>query len=285
MKAFVRCCSFFLFNRFTVGMPVSYVKVGNPPRRVAVQRDDRSSEQGLLFLPGFNSRMASIKGDAIADWACTHHCSCTRFDYSGHGESEGKLEDGTISRWLEESVSVFSKHTQGKQILVGSSMGGYLALLLWKHFLQTSPEEAARIQGLILIAPAWDMTKELLWNNFTEDIQNQIRDSGVYHRPSTYGDGPYPITRNLINDGKKHLLFADNWRFPKQRPPIRILHGIQDHDVPHTHSNRLIRSLEEGNTQLRLVDDGDHRLSRPQDLEYLRAFLSDIVCHDTKLTK
>lgn len=274
----------FITNRstdFTAAMSsIRYINVGTPSRRIAVARDDRSSEHGVLFLPGFNSKMASNKGNAISDWARTHNCSCTLFDYSGHGESEGNLRDGTISRWLEESLCIFSDQTQGKQILVGSSMGGYLALLLWKRLLQISPTEAARIQGLILIAPAWDMTEELLWNNFSEEIQNQIERSGIYHRPSAYGDGPYPISRNLIQDGRKHLLFADGWRFPERRPPIRILHGLRDEDVPHTHSIQLIGLLEERNTQLQLVQDGDHRLSRPQDLDLLREFLDATLYSD-----
>lgn len=267
-------------NDLAAAVPVRYIRVGSPSRRIAVVRDNRPSEHGVLFLPGFHSKMASNKGRAIADWARTRNCSCTLFDYSGHGESEGNLQDGTISRWLEESTSVFSEETQGTQILVGSSMGGYLALLLWKQLLETSPDEVARIQGLILIAPAWDMTEELLWNSFSEEIQNQIWRSGMYNRPSAYGDGPYPISRNLIEDGRKRLLFADGWLFPERRPPIRIIHGIRDDDVPHTHSSRLIGLLNNTNTQLHLVQDGDHRLSRPQDLELLRALLDAVLCSD-----
>ena len=264
-----------------VAMPIRYnIRVGSPSRRIAVVREDRFSEHSVLFLPGFNSKMTSNKGNAIADWARMRNCSCTLFDYSGHGESGGKLQDGTISQWLEESMCVFSEHTQGRPILVGSSMGGYLALLLWKQLLKSSPDEAARIQGLILIAPAWDMTEELLWNSFSEDIQNEILRSGVYNRPSAYGDGPYPISRNLIEDGRKHLLFADGWCFQERHPPIQIIHGGRDEDVPHTHSSRLTHLLHNGNTHLHIVQDGDHRLSRPQDLEILRALLDATLCTD-----
>lgn len=252
--------------------------VGNPARSIAVAREGRSSEIGVLFLPGFHSKMASNKGNAIADWARTCNCSCTRFDYSGHGASDGDIQEGTISRWLEESMSVFSEQTQGKQILVGSSMGGYLALLLWKQLLKESPHEATRIHALILIAPAWDMTEKLLWNTFSKEIHNQIWSSGVYNRPSAYGDGAYPISRQLIEDGRKHLLFADGWQFPEQGPSILILHGVLDDDVLHTHSSQLVELLHNVNTRLQLVQDGDHRLSRPQDLVLLRAMLDAALC-------
>ncbi|GAX10087.1 hypothetical protein FisN_2Lh357 [Fistulifera solaris] len=267
-------------NDCAATMPIHYMTVGDPSRRIAVAREDRSSEVGVLFLPGFHSKMASNKGNAIANWARTRNCSCTLFDYSGSGASGGDIQEGTISRWLEESMCVFSEQTQERQILVGSSMGGYLALLLWKQVLKEYPQEATRIHALILIAPAWDMTEKLLWNRFSQGIQNQIWSSGVYNRPSAYGDGPYPITRQLIENGRKHLLFADGWQFPEQRPPIFILHGIRDEDVPHTHSIQLTELLHDGNTRLQLVEDGDHRLSRPEDLELLCAILDAALSSD-----
>jgi pimeloyl-ACP methyl ester carboxylesterase len=272
-------------NDCAAKMPIRYMTVGDPSRRIAVARDDRSSEIGVMFLPGFHSKMTSNKGNSISDWARTRNCSCTLFDYSGHGASEGNIQEGTISRWLEESMHVFSEQTKGKQILVGSSMGGYLALLLWKHQLKKSAQEATRIHALILIAPAWDLTEKLLWNNFSPQIQKQIWSSGVYYRPSAYGDGPYPITRQFIEDGQKHMLFADGWQFPKPSPPIRIVHGVRDEDVPHTHSSQLIDLLDNMNTKLQLVEDGDHRLSRPQDLVLLCAILDAALSSDPADTR
>src|SRR5262249_10499970 len=155
---------------------------------------------------------------------------------SGHGQSEGRFEDGTVTRWLEETRAVFEMLTQGPQILIGSSMGGYMALLLLRTLLREAPDEADRIRALVLIAPAWDIS-ELIWSNLRAAAKREIETTGVYLRPSRYGDGPYPITRVFLEDGRKHLIGAEPLDPGR---PVHILHGLQDPDVPWEHTLDLV---------------------------------------------
>ncbi len=155
---------------------------------------------GLLWLSGFMSDMASTKATAVEKWAAAHGHGSTLFDYSGVGLSGGRFIDGTIGRWLEEAAAIFLKITTGPQVVIGSSMGGHIALLLLRKLLREAPEQAERIKGLVLIAPAWDMTEELMWKKFPADVRRAIIDDGKYLRPSAY-DQPYTITRQLIEDG------------------------------------------------------------------------------------
>jgi pimeloyl-ACP methyl ester carboxylesterase len=199
--------------------------------------------------------------------------SCLRFDYSGHGCSEGDLQAGSISRWLEEAEAVFSELSRGPQLLVGSSMGGYIALLLLRALLARSASAAARIKALVLIAPAWDMS-ELIWTKLPTSAQRAIAETGLYLRPSAYGDGPYPITRTFIEDGRGHLIGAQ--AFDPGRP-VHILHGLQDPDVPWEHTLDLAAHLSGDWTRVAAVADGDHRLSRPQDLALLLNIVADLA--------
>jgi pimeloyl-ACP methyl ester carboxylesterase len=162
-----------------------FLDVGVPPahRRVAYLRQSGAAEgeAGLVWLCGLKSEMTSAKATAVATWAEERRKSCLRFDYSGHGQSEGAFEAGTVSRWLEETRSVFARLTDGPQVLVGSSMGGYLALLLLRALIAEQPEQAARIRALVLIAPAWDMT-DLMWRNFSSSARRDIEEKGVFLR-------------------------------------------------------------------------------------------------------
>jgi pimeloyl-ACP methyl ester carboxylesterase len=173
-----------------------FVEVGaaNASRRIAVRiREGRSP--GLFWLGGFKSDMLGTKAVALDAWAAEHQRAFIRFDYSGHGESGGDFVDGNIGRWLEESLAVFGRFCEGPQVVIGSSMGGWMALLLARE-LARHPSSRASLAGLVLIAPAPDFTEELMWKGFSPDIRSQIETSGVWLRPSEYGD-PYPITRNL----------------------------------------------------------------------------------------
>lgn len=220
---------------------------------------------GLFWLSGFMSDMASTKATAVAEWAAERGLASTRFDYSGHGLSGGPFTDGTIGRWLEEAYSVFTRVTAGPQVIIGSSMGGHIALLLLRKLLREQPSEARRIKGFVLIAPAWDMTEELMWKRFGEEARRAIVERGIYEQPSAYGS-PYPITRGLIEDGRKHLLAREP--FDSGRP-IVILQGLQDPDVPAAHTRELTEFLTGGRVKLIEIADGEHRLSRPQDLSLL----------------
>jgi pimeloyl-ACP methyl ester carboxylesterase len=237
---------------------------GDAERRIAYLSEAGSSP-GVMWLSGFCSEMTSTKASALASWAKQQGLASLRFDYSGHGRSGGRLQDGSISRWLEEAEAVFIQLSRGPQVLVGSSMGGYLALLLLRALLARSAAEAARIRALVLIAPAWDMT-ELMWTNLPASARQAIEETGVFLRPSRYGDGPYPITRGLIEDGRQHLI--GNAAFDPGRP-LHILHGLQDPDVPWEHTLDLVAHLSGDWVRVSAIPDGEHRLSRPQDLSLL----------------
>src|ERR1700685_2118407 len=165
-------------------------------RRIAV-RARAGGSPGLFWLGGFKSDMQGTKAVALDAWAAEQKRACTRFDYSGHGESGGSFADGTIGRWLEESVAVFRQFCRGPQVVIGSSMGGWMALLLAREIAKHAGGDA-QLAGLVLIAPAPDFTEELMWKGFSPEIRAQIETTGVWLRPSPYGDGtPYPITRAL----------------------------------------------------------------------------------------
>ena len=254
-----------------------FISVGEGPasRRIAMLTQSGGADRpGLVWLPGFKSDMISTKATALAAYASEHGLACTRFDYSGHGQSGGRFEDGTISRWLEEAYSVVTRSTNGPQILVGSSMGGYIALLVLRRLIAEGPEAARRISALLLIAPAWDMTERLMWAGFSAATRKAITEQGVYRRPSAYGDGDYPITRALIEDGRRHLI--GDTPFDPGRP-VHILHGLQDPDVPWEHTLDLVAHLDGDWTRVEAVPDGEHRLSRPEDIARLFAMLDGLV--------
>jgi pimeloyl-ACP methyl ester carboxylesterase len=221
---------------------------------------------GLFWLGGFKADMKGTKATALDAWAESQGRACLRFDYSGHGESDGDFRDGTIARWLEESVAVYSRFARGPQVVIGSSMGGWLALLLARALRQR--KDAAPFAGMVLIAPAVDFTEELMWKQFSGAIRREIEDTGVWLRPSEYSEQPYPITRNLIEDGRKHLLLGG---LIETGCPVHILQGVQDPDVPWRHAVELVSRFARDDVVLTLIKDGDHRLSRPEDIERLIA--------------
>ena len=227
-------------------------------------RRDEGGGPGLFWLGGFKSDMKGTKAEALSAWARENGRACVRFDYSGHGESGGEFRDGTIGRWLEESLAVFEAHAQGPQVVIGSSMGGWLALLLLRA-LRKKPGAKGIVAGLVLIAPAADFTEVLMWQRFPAKVKKEIDEKGVWYRPSEYGE-PYPITRALIEEGRDHLLLGS---MIETGCPVRILQGVQDPDVPWNHAVELTSRLAQDDVVLTLVKDGDHRLSRPEDIERL----------------
>jgi pimeloyl-ACP methyl ester carboxylesterase len=219
---------------------------------------------GIFWLSGFRSEMTGSKASALDAFGAEMGLAVTRFDYSGHGESGGDFLEGTISRWLDEALAVFAT-TQGPQIVVGSSMGGWLALLL-NRALRRSGE--ARVKALILIAPAVDMTQDLMRADFTPEDFDTLASAGVLLQPSAYSDEPYPITARLIEDGALHLMFGG----PIETGcPVTILQGGRDPDVPEEQALKLVSHLLHDPVTLTLVPDGDHRLSREQDLRLLES--------------
>ncbi|MGG5822873.1 alpha/beta hydrolase [Falsiroseomonas sp. HW251] len=213
---------------------------------------------GIVFLPGFRSDMQGSKALALREHCLATGRALLRFDYSGHGASAGDFEDGTIGQWADDAIAAFDALTDGPQILVGSSMGGWIALLLAKARL-------GRIAGLVGIAPAPDFTETLLWPALDPAQRAEIMEHGVLRIPSQYGD-PTPITRKLIEDGKtRNVLDA---QIPL-RAPVRILQGMRDPDVPWRHALRVVDAIAGDDVRLHLIKDGDHRLSRPEDLALL----------------
>jgi pimeloyl-ACP methyl ester carboxylesterase len=256
----------------SAGQLPAFIEIGEgrAVRKIAV-RARTGSTPGLFWLGGFNSDMRGTKALALDAWAAEHDRACVRFDYSGHGESGGALIEGTIGRWLEESVAVFERFCAGPQVVIGSSMGGWMALLLARE-IASRERIRASLAGLVLIAPAPDFTEQLMWNSFSPEVQNEIRTNGVWLRPSQYGE-PYPITRALIEEGRNHLLLGSAIDVGC---PVRILQGAQDPDVPWQHAFALAHRLPSDDVVLTMIQDGDHRLSRPQDIARIIAAVAEI---------
>ncbi len=245
-----------------------------PPRRLAVLRRAArdASRPAVAWLGGFMSTMQSGKAQALDAWAAQAGRGFLRFDYSGHGASDGLFTDGTIGRWLADALHVLREAGAGPTVLVGSSMGGWLALLAARALAEAG--EAARVAGLVLIAPAVDFTERLIWDRLPPDVRAQLLRDGIWHRPSPHPDGPPPITRALIEDGRRHLMLDGPVR---AHGPVHILQGMKDEDVPWSHAMTLLEHLGDDPASLTLVKDGDHRLSRPEDLARLIAAVEAIA--------
>lgn len=247
---------------------------GGPKRRRIAYRWAVAAGAGgpaLLWLPGFLSDMASTKALALADWARARGLPMLRFDYSGHGLSPGNLLEASIGDWLEEAAAMLDFIGERRTVVVGSSMGGWIALLLARHLARGNALK--RLAGLVLIAPAWDMTERLMWRHMPPEVQAEIEREGVYYEPSLYGD-PYPITKHLIEEGRAHLLGEGLLNLDL---PVRILQGMGDPDVPWGHALDLVDLLCCDDVELTLIKDGDHRQSRPQDLRRLEATVASLV--------
>jgi pimeloyl-ACP methyl ester carboxylesterase len=254
--------------------PPAFIEIGDGSAIRAIAVRARSGRApGLFWLGGFKSDMAGTKALALDAWAAQHGRACVRFDYSGHGESGGSFVDGTIGRWLEESVAIFRQFCHGPQVVIGSSMGGWMALLLAREIAKDTGGNAS-LAGLVLIAPAPDFTEDLMWMGFSPEVRAEIETEGVWLRPSQYDDGtPYPITRTLIEEGRNHLLLGGGIDVGC---PVRILQGAQDPDVPWKHAFALAHRLPADDVVLTVIRDGDHRLSRPQDIARIIAAVAEI---------
>lgn len=250
----------------------TFITVGGGPaaRRIALRIREGASP-GLFWMSGFKSDMQGGKALALDAFAAEQGRACVRFDYSGHGESDGAFVDGTIGRWLEDSLAVFDAACQGPQVVIGSSMGGWMALLLARAIARRGKAGRASLRALVLIAPAPDFTEELMWKEFSQEIRAEIETAGRWLRPSDYGD-PYPITKRLIEEGRNHLLLGGSINVGC---PVRILQGRQDPDVPWQHAFRLAERLPAEDVVLTMIQDGDHRLSRPQDIGRLLAAVAE----------
>jgi hypothetical protein len=235
--------------------------------RLAYRRTP-APEGGVTFvwLCGFKSDMTGGKAVAVEAWAQGEGHGALLFDYSGHGQSGGRFEEGTISAWREDALAAIDAQTEGPLVLVGSSMGGWMALL-------AAMARPGRVRGLVLIAPAPDFTEKLMWPEFTLEQQAEIMGEGFTLRPSAYGE-PYPITRALIEDGRQWSILDKDIPFAG---PVRILQGMQDADVPWGHALALTTALTAEDLVLHLIKDGDHRLSREEDIARLLAACGEVA--------
>ena len=220
---------------------------------------------GVVFLGGFRSDMTGTKAQYLADWARAQGRAFLRFDYSGHGVSGGKFEDGSIGDWAADAMAALHL-TDSPQILVGSSMGGWIALLI----ARAMPDKVA---GLVTIAAAPDFTEDEMWASFDADQRAELWDQGVIALPSDYG-APYPITRRLIEEGRKHLVLRTPLALPM---PVRMLQGTDDRDVDQSVAQRLLAHATGPDIRLTLVKGADHRFSTPDCLALIVAAVGDVT--------
>ncbi|WP_085902437.1 alpha/beta fold hydrolase [Kiloniella majae] len=252
-------------TEFTAQVP-EFLERPNGQHIAYIKTEGDNDLPGIVFLGGYMSDMTGSKATTLEEFAKSSKQNFVRFDYMGHGQSSGKFTEGTIGQWTEDAIAVIDELTTGPQILVGSSMGGWI-------MLNTALKRPDRTKGLVGIAAAPDFTQDLMWDTFSQEIKNTLLSDGVYYEPSQYGDAPYAITLKLIEEGRQHLLLD------KKQPitcPVRLIQGMQDVDVPWDIVPRIVESLETEDMEVVLVKSGDHRLSEPQDLQRLKKIIKEI---------
>jgi pimeloyl-ACP methyl ester carboxylesterase len=222
---------------------------------------------GVMFCGGFMSDMTGGKALALEAFCRGRGQAFVRFDYAGHGQSSGRFEDGTIGAWTEDALAVLDRVAQGPQVIVGSSMGGWIAI----NLALARPD---RLKALVGIAAAPDFTDDLIWHDLPPEAQMMLETDGVVYERSEYDDRPYPITMNLIHEARDHLRLRGEIAIDA---PVRLLHGMLDADVPWKRSLMLAEKLRTPDVRVVLVKDGDHRLSREQDLALLTRTVEDLI--------
>ena len=227
----------------------------------------RGRSPGVVFLGGFMSDMTGNKALALDRFCESRGHAFLRFDYFGHGQSSGAFADATVSRWRDDALAAFDALTDGPQVLVGSSLGGWIMLLL-------AAARPQRIKALIGIAAAPDATEDLMWAQFPPAVRQTIEREGAARIPSAYSEQGYLITRKLIEDGRRHLIMQSAIPFGG---PVRLLHGMRDDDVPWQRSLALAERLAAVDVRITLVKEGDHRLSRDADLAVLMQTLTALL--------
>ncbi|MGQ0665165.1 MAG: alpha/beta hydrolase [Pseudomonadota bacterium] len=240
------------FLRYAPGLSIAYMlSAGKSP--------------GVVFMGGLMSDLTGTKASALAASCAAEGRAFLRFDYRGHGRSAGRFEDGTVGQWVADALAAFDALTSGPQVVVGSSLGGWIALIV--------ALARRRVAGLVLVAAALDFTDDLMWAKFPPEVKAKLAVEGVVHLPSAYGERPTPITMKLIEEGRRHFLL----RAPiPLAAPVRLLHGMRDPDVPWQRSLALAERLAGTDVRVTLVKDGDHRLSRDPDLALLMASVAEL---------
>ncbi len=228
----------------------------------------------VIFFGGFKSDMTGTKATALEELCKKNGQRFIRFDYSGHGKSSGRFEDGTIGEWKQDALAIIDKMGTGNNILVGSSMGAWIALLC-------ALERKEKTSAFVGIASAPDFTENLIWKKLNDEQKTQLRSDGVYHAPSCYGDAPYPITLKLIEEARNHLLLSKTIDL---NIPIRLIHGTKDQDVPYATSKTLADRITGKDKKITLIEGGDHRLSEPQQLDIICKSVQEL-CKSTQKGK
>lgn len=241
--------------------------LNSPEGRRLAYHQTAGKGPGVVFLGGFKSDMQGTKAEALQDWAQKAGHAFLRFDYSGHGQSSGSFEDGAISDWLADAKAAIQELTQGPQVLVGSSMGGWIALLLARMM----PE---RLAGLVTVAAAPDFTEAGFWAGFTQEQRQTVLEHGRIELPSDYADSPYVITRRLIEDGRNQLVLNQPLPLPF---PVRMLQGTADTDVPVDWAMQLLDHATGPDIRLTLVQGADHRFSTPECLSLIEQSVEDVL--------
>lgn len=233
-------------------------------RGIASTRDKAAPT--VVFIGGFMSDMTGRKAEALAEFCGARGQGYLRFDHFAHGESSGAIEDATVGGWARDAVAVLDRLTAGPLLLVGSSMGAWIMLLA----ALARPE---RVHALIGLAAAPDFTEDLVWNAYTPQEQQMLMRDGKIVERSPYSDRPYVFTRDLIEDGRRHLLLN---RSIALDAPVRLIHGIADRDVPYTTALRLSERLATKDVVVTLIKDADHRLSRNDDLARIAGTVAEM---------
>lgn len=238
-----------------------------PQGRELAYHKTEGTGPGVVFLGGFMSDMSGTKAVYLEAWARAQGRAFLRFDYSGHGESSGAFADGCIGDWAEDAFQAVSHLTEGPQILVGSSMGGWIALLLARRM-------PARVAGLVGIAAAPDFTEDSMWPGLSDAQRREIRETGHTELANDYDDTPYTLTRRLFDDGKRQLVLRDPLDLPF---PVRLLQGTRDEAVASSVPLRLLDHATCPDMRLTLVKDADHRFSTPECLDLVTQAIADIA--------
>jgi pimeloyl-ACP methyl ester carboxylesterase len=239
--------------------------------RIAL-RQVAGAAPGVMWLGGFKSDMLGTKAETLSAWAQEKGHAFIRHDYSGHGESGGRFVDGTISLWLKQTLEVLRRRTQGPQILVGSSMGAWIALRMVQELHKAG--EGSRLAGLLLLAPAPDFTADLMEPQLTDEQKRDLEEKGYFEESSEYSPEPNVYTKALFEDGRANRVMTG---LIDTHCPVHILQGMADPDVPYQHALRLVEHLPADDVTLSLIRDGDHRLSRPQDLAMIISALEGLI--------
>ncbi|MEO3386928.1 alpha/beta hydrolase [Mesorhizobium sp. CAU 1741] len=239
--------------------------------RIAV-RHRGGRTPGIVWLGGYRSDMMGTKAETLNGWAADHDHAFTRHDYSGHGESGGAFADGTISAWLAQSLAVLRQCTVGPQVLVGSSMGAWIALRMVQELQKAG--EGERIAALLLLAPAPDFTVELMEPQLSDEQRRELEETGRIEEHSEYSPEPNIYTKALFDDGRRNRVLTG---LIDTHCPVHILQGMADPDVPYQHALKLVEHLPADDVTVSLIRDGDHRLSRPQDLRMMLAALEGLI--------